>query len=59
LSNLNYLIAWEINPHNNQTSAANAAAGGAAQYHQQRPVPIRSYKSNRRGSTTIRLMIIQ
>jgi hypothetical protein len=49
LTNLNHLIPWDINPHSNQTSTANAAAGGAAQYHQQRTTAIRSYKNNRRG----------
>ncbi len=49
MTNLNYLIPWDINPHNNQASTNNAAAGGAAQYHQQRTTATRSYKNNRRG----------
>ncbi|CAF4339753.1 unnamed protein product, partial [Rotaria sordida] len=48
LTNLNHLIPWDINPHNNQTSTTNAAGGGAAQYHQQRTTATRSYKNNRR-----------
>jgi hypothetical protein len=51
LTNLNHLIPWDINPYNNQASAANA--GGAAQYHQQRPTGTRSYKNNRRGPCSI------
>jgi hypothetical protein len=49
LTNLNHLIPWDINPHSNQTSAGNAAAAGAAKYHQQRTTAGRSYKNNRRG----------
>jgi len=65
LSNLNYLVPWDINPYNNQSSTNNAGAAGPAQYHQQRPNPTRSYKQNRRGpassasiwDTTIRVYI--
>ncbi|CAF3842401.1 unnamed protein product [Rotaria sordida] len=52
LTNLNHLIPWDINPHNNQTSTTNAAGGGAAQYHQQRTTATRSYKNNRRGAAS-------
>ena len=50
MTNLNHLIPWDINPHNNQASTNNPAGGGAAQYHQQRPPAARSYKHNRRGT---------
>ncbi|UJR21134.1 hypothetical protein I4U23_024233 [Adineta vaga] len=52
LTNLNHLISWDINPHNNQASTNNPAGGGAAQYHQQRTTATRSYKNNRRGATS-------
>ncbi|CAM4810811.1 unnamed protein product [Rotaria magnacalcarata] len=53
LTGLNHLIPWDINPHNNQASTANAGGGGgAAQYHQQRTTTTRSYKNNRRGAAS-------
>ncbi|CAF3502759.1 unnamed protein product [Adineta steineri] len=55
LTNLNHLIPWDINPHNNQATTNNAGGGGGgggAQYHQQRTTATRSYKNNRRGATS-------
>ena len=49
LSNLNFLIPWDINPNSNQVSTTNAAAAGAAVQYQNRNNSNRGFKNSRRG----------